>query len=571
MPISPAEYLAISRYDLHTFAHRAFRELNPTATLLHNWHNELICAKLEPCLQGEINRLIINVPPRSLKSHIATVAFPAYVLGRHPSTQIICASYGQDLANKHALDCRTLMASAWYEHLFPGTRLSSQKQSVQEFATTRNGYRLAASVGGVLTGRGADIIVIDDPLKPDEALSETQRNAANEWFDHTLYSRLNDKRNGRIIIIMQRLHEDDLVGHVLERENWELVRLPAIAEEEEVHEIKTAFGTRTICRHVGEALHPEREPLEVLHHLRRTIGEYNFAGQYQQLPAPLGGGMVKAQWFGSYVPGEEPRKFDLIFQSWDTANKSTELSDFSVCTTWGVKRKKLYLLKVFRKRLDYPNLKRAVREQAQLLGPKNILIEDKASGTQLIQELIQEGVYGVTRYDPGALDKIMRLNSVTSTIENGFVYLPTEAEWLATYVLELTTFPNGKHDDQADSTSQALDWVKGRTFKLPLSRYYVRMAIRNGLPLEKWMLEDVAEELAADGPIVCPQCQKPRPAQYRYTCHCYQCGHQWELPDPFSNKDVETCTLADGRVLEWDERLELWVDPKTFETFEPGA
>jgi hypothetical protein len=143
---------------------------------------------------------------------------------------------------------------------------------------------------------------------------------------------------------MQRLHEDDLVGHVVEQEQWEHLRLPAIAEEDETHVIESPIGTRTVSRRAGEALHPEREPLSLLEHLRRTIGEYNFAGQYQQQPAPLGGGMVKVGWFKTYASGEQPAKFDQVFQSWDTANKSTELSDFSVCTTWGRKNKRLFLL-----------------------------------------------------------------------------------------------------------------------------------------------------------------------------------------------------------------------------------
>jgi hypothetical protein len=162
------------------------------------------------------------------------------------------------------------MSSEWYRGLF-STRLSAQKQSLQEFVTTQGGFRLATSVGGVLTGRGADFIIVDDPLKPDEALSETQRKAVNDWFDHTVYSRLNDKRTGCIIIIMQRLHEDDLVGHVLEQENWEHVRLPAIAQEDETHVIESPFRTRTVFRRAGEALHPERESLTVLEKLRRTI------------------------------------------------------------------------------------------------------------------------------------------------------------------------------------------------------------------------------------------------------------------------------------------------------------
>jgi predicted phage terminase large subunit-like protein len=461
MTISAIEYQGITRHDLYTFIDRSFRELNPQVLFLSNWHIELIAAQLERCRRGEIRRLIINVPPRSLKSHCATVAFPAFLFGHNPSAQIICASYGQDLANKHAMDCRALMASAWYQNLF-GARLCSQRQALQELTTTQQGFRLATSVGGVLTGRGADFIIIDDPLKPEEALSETQRRTVNDWFDHTLYSRLNDKRTGCIIVIMQRLHEDDLVGHVLGQERWELLRLPAIAEQDETYLVQSPFGTRTARRRAGEALHPEREPLEVLANLRRAQGEYNFAGQYQQQPAPLGGGMVKVSWFKSYPPNDLPVQFELIYQSWDTANKATELSDYSVCTTWGIKDKKLYLLDVRRERLDYPDLKRAVARQATRFNPKNILIEDKASGTQLIQELKQDGVHAVTSYDPQGLDKIMRLHSVTSTIENGFVYLPEKAEWLASYLHELTTFPTGRHDDQVDSTSQALDWAKLR-------------------------------------------------------------------------------------------------------------
>jgi predicted phage terminase large subunit-like protein len=456
--LTAEEYQVVLRHDFNSFVERSFYELHPATEFMGNWHIELVAAELEACRRGETKRLIINVPPRSLKSHCASVSFPAFLLGQDPSAQIICASYAQDLSNKLSLDCRSLMSSTFYQQIF-GTRLSSQRNAVSEFTTTKKGFRLATSVGGVLTGRGAKFIIIDDPLKPDDALSETQRNSVNQWYDNTLYSRLNDKRDGCIIIIMQRLHEDDLVGHVQELEDWKVLRFPAIAEEDEQHLIPNLFGTYEVQRLAGEALHPEREPLDTLENLRRTQGEYNFAGQYQQSPAPLGGGLIKASWFQFYDPCEELGEFDIVLQSWDTANKDTELSDFSVCTTWGKKDDDLHLLHVFRERLQYPDLKRAVCEYADYFQVRNILIEDKASGTQLIQELIRDGVCGVTRYQP-KLDKIMRLHSVSSTIENGFVHLPNEAEWLPLYLHELTTFPNGKHDDQADSTSQALEWVR---------------------------------------------------------------------------------------------------------------
>jgi predicted phage terminase large subunit-like protein len=568
MALSPLEYKTLCRNDFYTFMHRAFRELNPKVEFLHNWHNELIASKLEACRSGKIKRLIINVPPRSLKSHAAAVCFPAFLLGHNPGAQIICASYGQDLASKHSLDCRTLMSSAWYETLFP-TRLAPQKQSVQEFLTTANGFRMATSVGGVLTGRGADFIIIDDPLKPEEALSETQRKAVNEWFDHTLYSRLNDKANGCIIIIMQRLHEDDLVGHVLEQEPWEHVRLPAIAEEDEAHVIESLGRIRTVYRKCGEALHPEREPIAVLQHLRRTIGEYNFSGQYQQSPAPLGGGMVKGEWFRRYVRGQEPAKFESIIQSWDTANKCTELSDFSVCTTWGYRRKRFYLLHVLRQRLDYPQLKRAVCIQAQHFAPTNILIEDKASGTQLIQELIREGIGHVTRYEP-TMDKIMRLHSVTSTIENGFVLVPTEADWLPIYLQELTTFPNGKHDDQADSTSQALDWARKGILTFPVYEYMRRHALESGEALEPWMLDD--DLLVAEGePMNCRACGNSAPVQMNRTYHCSQCGHEWkDIRHWRYELGIHKCELENGDICVWDDGRQVWVNTVTGERYPEG-
>jgi hypothetical protein len=230
----PAEYDAVLRTALSFFAQRCFAELNPQTAFAMNWHIDVIAAKLTAVRDGKIKRLIINLPPRHLKSLMASVAFPAWCLGHDPSAQILCVSYGEDLANKLARDCPAIMISRWYQRLF-SNRLAPHHQAVGEFLTTAHGYRLSTSNGGVLTGRGADMIIIDDPLKPEEALSDTQRQKTNDWFDNTLYSRLNDKQHGAIVIIMQRLHEDDLVGHVLAKEGWEVVRFPAIAEEDEVH------------------------------------------------------------------------------------------------------------------------------------------------------------------------------------------------------------------------------------------------------------------------------------------------------------------------------------------------
>lgn len=467
--LSQKEYDYILRHDFVSFIERSFYELNPQTILVMGQYIEAMASKLEACRRGEINRLIINLPPRYLKSHCVSIAFVAWWLGHHPEAQIICASYGQDLSEKLALSCRTLMSTAFYKKLF-GTRLSSQKQAVNDYMTTQQGLRMATSVGGVLTGRGGDLIIIDDPLKPEEALSETQRSAVNDWFDHTLLSRLNDKTKGCIIIVQQRLHQNDLVGHVMERGGWEVLCFPAIAEQDETHRVETLFGVTHFKRRLGDALHPERESLSLLQGIRESIGQYNFASQYQQDPAPQGGSMIKKDWLRHYVPAELPAKFERIVQSWDTANKAGELNDYSVCTTWGEKDNHFYLLHVFRRRLEYPDLKRAIRDQAGTHKADVVIIEDKASGTQLIQELIRDGMARIQRYEPPPCDKVMRLNTQSAAFENGLVLLPDIAHWLTDYVHELTTFPGSEFDDQVDSTSQALAYLKERRAQFRIRR-----------------------------------------------------------------------------------------------------
>ena len=462
--LSHSEYELILRRDLSSFVERAFYEINPGGKFVSGAYIDLLAAKLEKCRRGQTRRLIINLPPRTLKSHTASVSFTAWILGHTPAAQIICASYGQDLADKHARDTRRVMSSSFYRSLFPGTQLSSEKQSVNEFVTTSGGFRMATSVGGVLTGRGADFILLDDAMKPEEALSETRRKSVNEWFDNTLLSRLNNKETGCIIILMQRLHQDDLVGHVLEQGHWELVSLPAIAEADERFVFKTVFGQMVFERKVGEALHPERESVETLRNVEKDIGEYNFASQYQQSPLPVGGAMIKRIWLRYYQINQLPERFTFILQSWDTANKNGELNDFSVCTTWGCYNDHYYLLDVFRRRLNYPELRRAVAEQAQKYGGHTILIEDKASGTSLLQDLGRDGVLWVKPYDPPpGNDKIMRLFAQSAEFEKGRILLPCEAPWLAEYVRELTSFPGSKFDDQVDSTTQAIDYLKSNS------------------------------------------------------------------------------------------------------------
>jgi predicted phage terminase large subunit-like protein len=462
---SSEEYQVILRNDLTTFIERSFYELNPQAKFIYGRYIELLASTLERCRTGETKRLIINLPPRTLKSHAASVAFPAWLLGHDPSKQIICVSYGQDLADKHSRDCRTLMNSSFYRSLFPGTVLSGDKQSVNEFITKVGGYRMATSVCGVLTGRGADVIIVDDILKPEDALSETRRRAANDWYFNTLLSRLNSKENGIIIIVMQRLHQEDLVGEVMEREPWDVLSLPAIAQQNERYPFVSPLGNQAYVRKAGEALHPERDSVATYQTIRETIGEYYFQSQYQQDPLTREGGLIRTEWIKYCEAGQWPKDFNYVLQSWDTANKSGERNDYSVCTTWGTYNGNFYLLDVLRKRMNFPELKRAVLELFRKYSVDKLLIEDKGSGTSLIQELKSDYIWCLQAYTPNqGTDKLTRLAAQSIKFESGRVFLPKQAPWLDEYVREITGFPGSKYDDQVDSTSQALEFLGPKTY-----------------------------------------------------------------------------------------------------------
>jgi predicted phage terminase large subunit-like protein len=296
-------------------------------------------------------------------------------------------------------------------------------------------------------------------LKADDALSDTRRKVVNERFDGTLRTRLNNQTTGAIIIVMQRLHADDLVAHVQETEQWDVLSFPAIAGQNEHYSFRTPYGRRRVNRRAGEILQPALFSGASLEVQRRGMTDYNFVAQYQQNPQPESGVIVKREWLKFYGPIEKPDRFDQILQSWDTANKDTELANFSVCTTWGIKDRSLYLLDVFRRKMEFPELKRAIGELAKLHGAKVVLIEDMASGTSLIQELRADNFSIVQPAPKLEGDKVMRLRAQTAKIEGGFVLFPKEAPWLDTYLLELLGFPNGKNDDQVDSTVFALAWI----------------------------------------------------------------------------------------------------------------
>jgi predicted phage terminase large subunit-like protein len=448
---------AAIRTDFYSFIQAFFSIVFPGQLFLDNFHIEAIAYALIRVMRGEIRRLIITVPPRTLKSLCTSVAFPAFLLGHDPTRRIICVSYSEGLAAKHANDCRALMHSPKYRRIFP-TRISRAKDTELEIMTTARGFRLATSVGGTLTGRGGNIIIIDDPQKPQDAQSQSAREQAQQWHTNTLLSRLDNKSSDAIVLVMQRLHQDDLAGYLLRQGGWEHLNLPAVAEVEQ--QIPLAPG-RFHPRSRESVLHPERESRAVLDELRREMGSAQFSAQYQQCPVPAEGRIVNPNWLRTYDQEPVIGMNDKLIISWDTAMSSSELSNYSACVVGVVKGESIYILQVIRDRLDFPALRRKVIEIYRRWQPAarncSLLIENKGSGQSLIQQLQHEGIPVVAIQPEG--DKIMRLSRNTPRIEGGCVYLPFTAPWLEDFELEISAFPGGAHDDQVDAFSQLLDRV----------------------------------------------------------------------------------------------------------------
>jgi len=440
--VDPRQLAALAHEDLacYSIAQWPQFELAP--------HHELILSKLEAVERGEIKRLMIFLPPRHGKSFITSSIFPAWLLGRHPDYHVIFATYGQELSDGFGRRVRNFIVAPVHQAIFPNCRLSEDSTAAHRFNTIAGGAYFAVGRGGPITGRGANLLVIDDPIKDrEEANSETVRKALHEWYASVAYTRL--MPGGAIIIIQTRWHEDDLAGWLLREhasENWDVLRLPAIAEQDE------GF------RKEGEALWPERFPLPELETIRAATGGRAWASMYQQRPAAAEGVIFKRDWWQFFSP---PLTVALnqIVQSWDTAFKKGTENDFSVCTTWGVASDGYYLLHLWRGRVEFPELKRVLASLAEQWKANAILVEDKASGQSLIQELKLSTALPLIPVKVDS-DKQTRAQAVTPLIEAGKVFLPQSASWVNDFVEEMAYFPNGIHDDVVDATTQALNYLR---------------------------------------------------------------------------------------------------------------
>lgn len=422
---------------------------------LLGWVHKEICDELDRFLQDVADkkspRLIITMPPRSGKSELVSRRFPAFALGRNPELQIIATSYSSDLSQRFNRDVQRVIDDEKYFDLFPSTRLSNSRvrtdsrgsyirtSDLFEIVGHAGAYR-SCGVGGGITGQGADILIIDDPIKDRaQAASKTIRDSIWDWYTSTAYTRLSP--GGGVIVMATRWHTDDLIGRLIQRmgegDTFRIVNYPAIAEHDELH------------RKAGEALHPERYPLSTLQQIKKTIGSRDWEALYQQHPVPDGGALFKLEWFRRWTASNLPPEFDHTLMSWDMTFKDSKNSDYVVGQVWGKKGPNFYLLDQVRGQWDFVKTKEMVRVLAQK-WPRVVrkLVEDKANGSAVISEL-KSTVSGFVPITPTE-SKEARASSVTPYFEAGNVFIPedTEAPWVPHYVSELLEFPAGSHDDQ---------------------------------------------------------------------------------------------------------------------------
>jgi len=414
-------------------------------------HIQALSDALEAIERGELKRLIVLIPPRHGKSEIISLRFPCWYLAKHPEDYIVQAGYAESIALTHSRKARDIFVSLEMSRLFPAIHhrperagqevIIPERQAAHEWGTKQGGSYYAVGIGGGLTGRGFDVGIIDDPVKDEEeASSQTVRDKVWEWYKTVFRTRA--QPDAAIIVVMTRWHQDDLVGRILKQaqedpasDQWEVLHFQAITD--------------------GQALWPVRYPLSVLEQIRSSIGSRAFESLYQGNPTIAEGQIIKREWWQYY---REAPEFKRKIQSWDTAFKDKSQNDYSVCTTWGEAQNGYYLISVWRSKVEFPELKRVAVSLYERDKPNAVLVEDKASGQSLIQELKRKTTIPVLPVKVDK-DKVARANAVTPMIEAGKVYVPQNAPWLYDYIEELSAFPNAEHDDQVDSTTQALSYL----------------------------------------------------------------------------------------------------------------
>lgn len=480
--------------SLYEFMRQCWHVVEPGVKFVESWHIETICEHLEAITAGEIRKLLINIPPRHSKSTIVSVIWPMWEWITDPAQKYLCASYSGNLSIRDNLKARRLIQSPWFQerwgHLF---KLAGDQNAKQRFENDKTGYRLATSVGGTATGEGGSRLILDDPHSAQEAQSDVMRESALEWFDVVWSTRLNDPKRDAMVTIMQRLHERDVSGHILEDiGGWEHLMIPA--EWDGVRR-KTFLGAYDPRKQKGELICPERFGEKEITELKQLLGTYGTAGQLQQDPTPSEGGILKTAHVQLWPADKGLPPFEYILQSYDCAFTEKTTGDPTACSVWAVfthnGERNVMLIDAWDEHLSYPELRsRAIKDWGTEYGgmtkesphsrarrPDRVLVEAKASGQSLLQDLRLAKVPAIP-YNPGLADKVSRAHQAAPTLELGLVWVPESGKnrgqpvsWAAAFLKQLAKFPVAEHDDYVDTFTQAIIYLKNdRWFELPQAR-----------------------------------------------------------------------------------------------------
>ena len=468
MPSNPRYLAALQGEQLKRVAERSFPAfvrqawpiLEPTTAFLPNWHIDLVCEYLEAVTAGEIRRLVINLPPRYGKSLLVSVLWPVWEWIRHPATRWVFTSYAESLAGQHSQDRRTLLQSSWYcGHWGPRVSLTHPTEA-SEYWNAQRGRMLATSVGAAVTGKGGNRIVVDDPHTPLGAESDAQRHRVIEYFRRSVATRLDDKQRGAIVVVMQRLHAQDLTATCLDL-GYTPLCLPAEATSRTT--ITFPRSGRVVTRAPGDLLWPAREGPEEMAQRRVELGAYGFAGQYQQSPSPRTGGLFERRWWAFY--DDLPTGVDAGIQSWDLSVKGGPGHDFVVGLVAARRGADIYLVDRVKAQLSFPDTLAAIRQTCrQYPSARTILVEDTANGPAVIDTLRHE-IPGIIAVQPQG-DKVQRATACAPRVEAGNVYLPRPTgpngrrlparAWVDDFIEQVAAFPMGAHDDDVDAFTQLL-------------------------------------------------------------------------------------------------------------------
>lgn len=458
------------RRSFYEFTLDAFKVLHNGEPLVVNWHIEYLCKELQKEAERIIRKekrkqhLLINVPPRTLKSELVNVFFSVYLWILDDSIQFISLSYSASLSISLSAQARRLMESDWFIEHFPKVTISKDENTKSRYTTPNGGLRYSTSTGGTVTGMGADVIVIDDPQNPQLARSEKERENANLFFNETLRSRLNNPDKGVFIVIMQRLHENDLTGMLLntDAENWKHICLPA-------EESNNVIPSDLKDFYINGLLFPQRLNLSTLNGFKIGLGSYGYSGQYMQLPSPADGGILKRNWFN--IINELPKdnngnevgiKWDFFL---DTAYTDKSFNDATSILCAGYYNDNIYIKKVEEVRLEFPELVKKIQEfvaNNQYSYQSRIFVEPKASGKSIIQQLKRNTGLNMIEDKPPTQDKISRTASVSAIIEAGRVFL-LDGRYIDPFLDQCAAFPNGSHDDMVDTLVMCVDRFTART------------------------------------------------------------------------------------------------------------